>query len=71
MRKIYVTIIAKFHEIVFQGIGNSFFVTKNRQKDRRRLACIRLYSTANDGGFALYRFIGCCWRLAAEAVAFL
>ncbi|MDR2171403.1 MAG: hypothetical protein LBP59_14770 [Planctomycetaceae bacterium] len=32
---------------------------------------MRLYSTVSDGGFYLYRFIGCRWRFAAETTAFL
>ncbi|MDR2172145.1 MAG: hypothetical protein LBP59_18525, partial [Planctomycetaceae bacterium] len=28
-------------------------------QDRGRLACMRLYSTANERGFALYRLFGC------------
>ncbi|MDR2171042.1 MAG: hypothetical protein LBP59_12940 [Planctomycetaceae bacterium] len=31
---------------------------------------MRLYSTASEGDFCLNRLIGCCWRHAAETVAF-
>ncbi|MDR2172468.1 MAG: hypothetical protein LBP59_20185 [Planctomycetaceae bacterium] len=39
--------------------GQIFIVTKNRQQDRRCLACTRLYSTANERGFALNRLFVC------------
>ncbi|MDR2171967.1 MAG: hypothetical protein LBP59_17620 [Planctomycetaceae bacterium] len=51
-------------------IHGIIFVTKNRLNERRRLACMHLHSTANNGSFDLNRFTACRWRLANETVAF-